>query len=112
MIKYTELASTYIPLYFWNDARTLNSICWTYFMQVNDKTKLADAEQWIKRSVELEDAYYNTDTYANILNKTGKSKEAASMARHSIEQAKKEGEGFESTEELLNTIMKEDSAHR
>ena len=102
-----QFAPVYVNGYFMDDAKTLNAICWTYFKSVNDKAKLAEAEKWIARSVELDDKYYNTDTYANILNKMGKKKEAIAMTNHSIEMAKKEGEDYADTENLLNELMKE-----
>jgi hypothetical protein len=107
MVKYAMLAHDYVGKYFMNDAKTLNAICWTYFMHVDNKTQLAEAEQWIAQSVKLDDQYYNTDTYANILDKAGKKKEAIEMAKHSIEMAKKSGEDFSSTQELLDKMMKE-----
>ena len=106
-VKYASLAHDYVNNYFMDDAKTLNAVCWTYFMHVNDKAGLSDAEKWIAQSVKLEDKYYNTDTYANILNKVGKKKEAIDMTRHSIELAKKEEEDFSSTQELLNDLLKE-----
>ncbi len=105
--RYTTFAHANVPKYFLDDAKMLNAICWTYFQKVDDKKNLADAEKWIAQSVKLEDEYYNTDTYANILHKVGKNKEAIDMAKHSIEAAKKSKEDFSSTEELLNAMMKE-----
>lgn len=106
MLKYTAFAHDNVSKYFFNDAKALNAICWTYFMRVDEKDKLADAEKWIAQSVKLDDSYYNTDTYANILRKIGKNKEAIEMAKHSIEAAKKSKEDFSSTEELLNDLQK------
>ena len=108
--KYMELASEYAPKYLWNNANALNAVCWTYFMRVDDKVKLKEAESWIAQSVKLDDKYYNTDTYANILHKMGRDKEAAMMAQHSIELAKKSGEDFSSTQELLSAIQKKGEA--
>jgi thiol-disulfide isomerase/thioredoxin len=106
MSKYTSASSQYVPKYFFNDAKTLNAICWTYFQRVDDKAKLAESEKWIAQSVKLDDAYYNTDTYANILHKEGKIKEAIEMTKHSIELAKKSGEDYSSTQDLLNELEK------
>jgi thiol-disulfide isomerase/thioredoxin len=104
--RYSKLSWFYAPKFFWNDAQMLNAICWTYFQHVDDTAKLADAEKWIAQSVKLEDAYYNTDTYANLLHKMGKNKEAIEMAKHSIEAAKKSKEDYASTQELLNELQK------
>jgi thiol-disulfide isomerase/thioredoxin len=104
--KYASTAHEYVPKYFFNDANMLNAVCWTYFQRIDDKKQLAEAEKWIAQSVKLENAYYNTDTYANILHKEGKHKEALEMTKHSIELAKKAGEDYSSTQELLNEIQK------
>ncbi len=106
--RYAELAHEYINNYFLDDAKMLNAVCWTYFQHINDKSQLTEAEKWIAKSVELEDKYYNTDTYANLLHKLGKKKEAIVMTNHSIELAKKEGEDYASSQELLDTLMKGD----
>ncbi len=102
--RYALKARLYVPIYFWNDAEQLNAICWTFFQRIDDKEKLTSAEKWIARSVELKDEYANTDTYANILNKEGKKKEAIDMAKHSIEVAKKAGEDYSETEALLKAV--------
>ncbi len=107
MDKYTMKAPPYVKQYFWDDAKALNEICWAYFQKVDDKKKLGDAEKWIAQSVKLDDSYYNTDTYANILFKEGKNKQALEMTQHSIELAKKSGEDYASTQELLESIQKQ-----
>ena len=105
---YAELAHDYINKHFLDDPKKLNAVCWTYFQHINDKNQLAEAERWIAQSVALEDKYYNTDTYANLLKKLGKKKEAIVMANHAIELAKKEGEDFSSSQDLLNDLMNGD----
>jgi thioredoxin-related protein len=104
--RYALKARLYVPIYFMNDADMLNAVCWTFFQRIDDKEKLASAEEWIAQSVKLKDEYANTDTYANILNKEGKTKEAIDMAKHSIEMAKKAGEDYSETEKLLNDMQK------
>ncbi len=105
-LRYAELAHESINKYFLDDAKMLNAVCWTYFQHIDDKNQLAEAEKWMAQSVALEDQYYNTDTYANLLHKLGKKKEAIEMTNHSIALAKKEGEDFSSTQDLLNELMK------
>ncbi len=104
--RYAALAHEYVDRYFMDDAKILNEVCWTYFMHVNEKDGLLDAEKWIAKSVSLDDQYYNTDTYANILHKMGKKKEAIAMTNHSIDLAKKSGDDYASTQELLDELMK------
>ena len=106
--KYAELAHDYINNHFLDDPKKLNAVCWTYFQHINDKVQLAEAEKWIAQSIALEDMYYNTDTYANLLKKLGKKKEAIVMANHAITLAKKEGQDFSSSQDLLNDLMNGD----
>ena len=78
---------------------------WTVFENFNDKPSLIKAEKWAKRSVELLDKYFNNDTYANILFKLGKIKDARIAAEKAIELAKIEGADFKETEDLLIKII-------
>ena len=106
--RYAELAHDYINSHFLDDPKMLNAVCWTYFQHISDKNQLAEAEKWIAQSVALEDKYYNTDTYANLLKKLGKKKEAIEIVNHAIALAKKEGEDFSSSQDLLNDLMNGD----
>jgi predicted RNA polymerase sigma factor len=67
---------------------------------------LAKAEAWAKYSVELYPAYFNYDTYASVLYKLGKKAQAKAAAEKAIEIAKKEGEDYSITQELLEKINK------
>jgi hypothetical protein len=94
----------------WFDARCeafpqLNAVAWTYFEKVEDKNMLEDALWWSRRSVEMYEGGFNTDTEANLLAKLGRWKEAAIMAQHSIELSEKEGNAAEETKALLKEIQ-------
>ncbi len=105
--KFVTTAEKYVNKYGRNDFSQLNSISWTVFENCNDKPSLLKAEKWAKLSVELKDEYANNDTYANILFKLGKKQEAKIAAEKSIELAKKSGEDFTETQNLLNQILME-----
>ena len=102
--EYVLLAKQYATTYFSNDANGLNNIAWGFFEHVSDKNDLADAAQWALRSTQLDNKYYNTDTYANVLFKSGKLAEAKAAAEKAIELAKQEQEDYTSTQELLDKI--------
>lgn len=83
----------------------LNQIAWYYFQTFDDRDMLQDALWWSKRSVEMYEAGFNTDTEANLLAKLGLWKEAEKMALHSIELSEKAGEDATATQELLKEIQ-------
>jgi thiol-disulfide isomerase/thioredoxin len=105
--NYAKVAEKLINSYRKDDAILLNSVSWTIFENINDKAVLLKAEKWAKHSVELDSKYYNNDTYANVLFKLGKNKEAKAAAEKAIELAKTEGSDYKETEDLLKKIESE-----
>lgn len=102
--NYAKTADKYVTKYGMKDPQVLNSAAWTFYENVNDKKFMKKAEQWAKKSTELADEYYNNDTYAAVLYKNGKMKEAEKAALKAIEKAKKDGADYKETEELLKKI--------
>jgi len=88
----------------WNNFNLLNSLAWDVYENENDKEKLAKAIEWVKRSLELNKNYYNTDTYAALLYKTGKYKKALSVAEEAVKIAKKDSDDFSTTTKLIENI--------
>lgn len=84
--------------------QSLNEIAWAFYENVTDKELLASATDWAKKSIELNKNYYNTDTYAALLYKQGKNKEALAAAKVAIEQAELEGIDAVETQELLKKL--------
>lgn len=82
----------------------LNSIAWNFFENVTSKASLEKAVTWAQESVKKSENYANTDTLANLYNKTGDKKNAKLWAEKSIELAKKSGEDYSDTEKLLNSL--------
>lgn len=101
---YSKIAVANVDLYYLNNAHMLNSIAWTFYESVSDKTGLAKAEEWARKSTELKASYANLDTYASILYKNGKKELAMENATKSIQFAKSEKSDYKSTEELLEKI--------
>lgn len=91
-----------------NDAQMRNQMAWSYYTNdaIQDKKLLTMALNWAKKSVELDEGYANTDTYAALLYKLGMKKEAAEAAKKAIQLAKKSGEDASETEALLEKINK------
>ncbi|SIQ45936.1 Thioredoxin [Chryseobacterium sp. RU37D] len=82
----------------------LNSIAWNFFENVSTKSSLEKAITWAQESVKKNENYANTDTLANLYNKTGNKKNAKIWAEKSIELAKKSGEDTTDTEKLLKQL--------
>jgi thioredoxin-related protein len=105
---YFEMASKPQFLNYNNtNAAALNSMAWTFYEEVTDKKQLDAAIAMAKRASELEGIYMYLDTYAAVLFKAEKYKEAEVQALKAIEAAKKEkmSDGdYKETSELLKKI--------
>lgn len=88
----------------WDNSMTLNSLAWDVYENESDKEKLINAVKWVKRSIELDKNYYNSDTYAALLYKMGNYKEALVIAQEAIEIAKKTDIDFSVTTKLIKDI--------
>ena len=84
--------------------RNYNAIAWQVYEISNDKMVLAKAAEWTQISIDGKKDSYNTDTMAAILYKLGKMDKARTFALESIELAKKEGNDYSATQDLLNKI--------
>lgn len=84
----------------------LNSFAWTVFEKVTDKHLLEKALGWSKESIKEEQKAAYMDTYANLLYKAGRSKEAILEQTKAIEAAKKENGNVEELEATLEKMKK------
>nr|WP_321244571.1 thioredoxin [uncultured Psychroserpens sp.] len=91
----------------WNSSQRLNSLAWHTYKSHEDIKSLLKAIKIVKRSIELEPNYYNIDTHAALLYKTGNYNAALKKAKEAIDYAKEEGISYESTSELINKIIEE-----
>ncbi|WP_420400406.1 hypothetical protein [Flagellimonas sp.] len=89
----------------WNSYTDLNSLAWTYYKDKTDPSQLEKALRWVNRSMELDKNYYNTDTYASLLFKTGEYTKALKAAKEAIEIAKANDIKHVATTELINQII-------
>lgn len=83
----------------------LNSLAWNYFENVTNKASLEKAVAWAQESVKKSQSYANTDTLANLYNKTGDKKNARIWAEKSVQLAKASGEDASDTEKLLKSLQ-------
>jgi thiol-disulfide isomerase/thioredoxin len=100
-----KLARKYVDKYAKNNADELNNIAFEAATNVEDKDLLRDALKWSEESVKINKAYANMDTYAHILFKLGKKKEAEAAATEALDLARKENADAKSSRELLLKIQ-------
>lgn len=81
-----------------------NSVAWQIYEITTDQDLLKKAASWAEQSMKDERNSFNTDTKAAILFKLGNKVDAKLLAVESIALAKKEGNDYSATEELLNKI--------
>lgn len=102
--NYTKTAELYLTQFAFNNPMELNNIAWSYYENINDPAALEKAVNWAKKSTELNPGYASFDTYAHLLMKTGKYAMAKTIAEKAIELAKKNGNDYSGTEQLLNKL--------
>lgn len=86
--------------------QTINGWAWEVYEKAADKAVLEKALTWMKPVIESKPKYFTLDTYAALLYKLGKLKDAEKFAQKAIELGKKEGEKTKETEDLLEKIQK------
>lgn len=74
----------------WDSSSKLNSLAWNAYKNHNDRDILLKALQAAERSISLEKNYYNLDTYAALLYKTGNYSKAYKNCKQAIQIAKDE----------------------
>lgn len=96
--------ATYLDKYS-KDWSELNEAAWHVFEDdaANSKT-VKKALGWAEKSVKINRNFYNLDTQAHLLNRTGKSKDAIAPAEEAIKLGKAAGADVSGTETLLETI--------
>ena len=97
---YYKVCKVIIEKYKAKDAGFLNNVSWTFYEKSKDKAQLADAEKWAKTASEL-GGPAEMDTYACLLFKNGKKKEAIAAEKKAIELAKADKQDTKDFEETL-----------
>ena len=83
----------------------LNSAAWNVYENENaDQKMIADAIVWARKSVSLNENYYNTDTLAHLLYANGNKKEALLFAKKAEELGLKDGEDVSATQDLIKKL--------
>lgn len=102
--KYAEATENYLNNFPPSNWQEYNGIAWTYYENYEDKQLLTRALQWAKKSVSMDNNYYNNDTLAALYYKLGKKKDGIKAAKKAIKIAKSNGETGEETINLLKKI--------
>ncbi len=82
----------------------LNEAAWTFYRVIKDKKLLKKALKWSKKSIKMDDNYYNNDTLAALYFKLKKKRKARKTAEKAIRIAKNSGDDYSETEKLLDDI--------
>lgn len=89
----------------WDSSTRLNSLAWHTYKEHDDISSLLKAIKAVERSIELEATYYNVDTHAALLYKTGNYTKALKTAKKAVDIAKQEGLSYASTTTLIENII-------
>ncbi|MEM6685481.1 MAG: thioredoxin domain-containing protein [Bacteroidota bacterium] len=89
----------------WDSSSKLNSMAWNAYENQDNVKILLKAIKVVERSIELEKNYYNVDTHAALLYKTGNYTKALKKAKEAVDIAKKEGLAYRTTTELIEKII-------
>jgi thioredoxin-related protein len=84
----------------------LNEYAWGYFQLIESKDELEIALKWSERSIALFESPINLDTYANLLSKSGRKKDAIKAEKAAIKLAKKQGIETKELEQTLKEIKR------
>ena len=103
---YKAEGKKFIDKYAMNDFKRLNDVSQNYYDRFyTDKEAMAQAEQWMLKSVTLADIYKANHLLASICFVLGKKEQALKYANHAIELAKATNTDSKQTAVLLEKIQ-------
>ena len=85
--NFAKITTKYIQDYKITDPEFLNTVALKYFLYVNEKPRLKEAESWLLKSIEIESEYDNNFLLARLYRKMGKCTEAKNAALTAIQIA-------------------------
>jgi hypothetical protein len=85
----------------------LNEYAWGYVQMISNPKDLEDALKWSEKAIFLSESPINLDTYAHLLSKLGRKKEAKKAEKKAIKLAKKEGSDTKDLEQTLKDIKRQ-----
>jgi thiol-disulfide isomerase/thioredoxin len=87
--NYIANAPAFIEKYCHDDAKKLNETAQQFAERATDNNDVLKAEQWAKRSIELNDTYKYNMTLTSVQIKLGKKEDALKTAKHALELGQK-----------------------
>jgi thioredoxin-related protein len=105
--KYARHIQKHVTQNGYEEGGRINSWGWTIYEDCKDEEVVATAANWMKEVCAISPDYYYLDTYAALLYKDKKYKEAQTQAKLAIEVGVKHDEDVAVTKELLERINKE-----
>jgi thiol-disulfide isomerase/thioredoxin len=84
----------------------LNEYAWGYVQMIKNEKDLKEAIKWSERAIELIESPTNLDTYAILLSKLGRKKEAIKAEKKAIKLAKKAGEDTSHLQQTLKDLKR------
>ena len=103
--NYAKVSYRYLSDKRVSDPELLSEVASNFQKHVSNKKMLKSALQWSKKSIKIENEYYNNNTYAALLYKTGKTSKAIKAAEKAVHIAKLRGIDYKETLKLLDRMQ-------
>ena len=107
--NYAETCKEYLSAVEVEDPVMLASIGWNFVLNVNDRTQLEYAAQWMEKSIALENECYNNYVVSELWYRLGEYNEAREAAYKTIDLAKIRNMDYSASDDLLNRIEAQES---
>lgn len=101
---YARMTSKYLESRNVTDAILLNDIAWNFYRNVNNEKMLKKALKWVKKSIKIENEYYNNHTHASLLYRLGNVSKAKKAADEAVQIARKKGNNYKETLRLIDNF--------
>lgn len=87
--SYGDHAINLVELTKTQDPEELSELAWKFYLYIENKSQLETALAWAKKAVDLSGEPSSIDTYASLLYKLGKTKQAILLEKKALEMAEK-----------------------
>ncbi len=104
---YKKVTLASVDTYAWNNYSKINEIAEAYLRNIAEKSALAQAVRWVKRSLELHEEYSTCILCAKLYLKIGQKQDAILMLQKGKSIAQKDGWDYSEGDKLLEELKKE-----
>ncbi len=102
--QFAKTAVIHIEGYHYDSPEEINYTAYSFYEHINDTAYLEKALEWTKCSLDIKEDPAYMDTYASLLFKLGRKKEAQAMEEKALKLAKENGEDISQYEEMFAKI--------